>query len=83
MSELTVPCDNCGKSMPADVHSEELGFCLPCSNKFWEHKPMDGGDCEHVIVLETGDRFFSEYLRRWQVPVACVDCGTEWDTDIE
>jgi hypothetical protein len=79
MSEF-LPCDNCGKLIPADVHSEELGFCLPCSNKFWSHKSMGGGDCEHLILLETGDKFMrglSDF-----VPVACVECKAAWDEEV-
>lgn len=79
----TLPCENCGTRINAEIWREELGYCLPCSNKYFDHKPMDGGACEHPIVLETGYKFFSEYLRRWRVMVACVECQTEWDTDIE
>lgn len=82
MSVLTLPCDNCGTAIPADVHSEELGFCLPCSNKFWEHKPMEGGDCEHMALIATGEQFFSDYLDCWLEPVACVDCKVEFEMEV-
>jgi hypothetical protein len=34
----TVPCVECDAPVNADIHSEELGFCLDCSNDYWEHK---------------------------------------------
>lgn len=80
MSVLSMPCDNCGTAIPADVHSEELGYCLPCSNNFWSHRPLDGVACEHPILLETGERFLrglSDF-----VPVACVECKAEWDEEV-
>jgi hypothetical protein len=33
----TRPCVECGAPVPADIHGEELGFCLPCSNDYWGH----------------------------------------------
>lgn len=32
------PCVRCSDPVNADVWDEELGFCLPCSNLYWEHK---------------------------------------------
>jgi NMD protein affecting ribosome stability and mRNA decay len=34
-SEL--PCVDCGTMVDADIHAEELGLCLDCSNNFWGH----------------------------------------------
>jgi hypothetical protein len=31
-------CDKCGEPVKADVHAEELGMCLECSNDYFEHK---------------------------------------------
>ena len=33
-----LPCDKCGESIPADVHTEELGMCIDCSNDYFDHK---------------------------------------------
>lgn len=35
---MTEPCIRCGVDVDADVHEEELGFCLECSSLFWEDK---------------------------------------------
>jgi len=43
MIELT-PCDVCGDLMSADVHAEELGMCLECSNLYFSHD-ADGQEC--------------------------------------
>lgn len=32
------PCDTCGTLIATDVHKEELGFCLTCSDKYWNHE---------------------------------------------
>lgn len=77
----TKPCDNCGTAISADVHAEELGFCLTCSNNFWSHKPLDGVACDHEVVLETGDKFIqglSDF-----VPVKCLNCYAEWDQEVD
>lgn len=37
MSE-TVPCIRCADPVNFEVSEEELGFCVECSNLFWEHK---------------------------------------------
>lgn len=37
----TLPCDKCGVLIDADVHAEELGMCLECSNKYWSHEDED------------------------------------------
>jgi predicted RNA-binding Zn-ribbon protein involved in translation (DUF1610 family) len=33
-----LPCLECGVMISADVHTQGLGFCLPCSDKFWSHE---------------------------------------------
>jgi hypothetical protein len=30
-------CNDCGTPIDADVHAEELGMCLECSNDYWGH----------------------------------------------
>jgi len=34
----TKPCVRCADPVDAEVHEDELGFCLHCSNLYWEHK---------------------------------------------
>jgi hypothetical protein len=34
----TLPCDKCGEQINADVHKEELGMCVECSNKYFDHE---------------------------------------------
>lgn len=29
------PCDNCATRIPSDIHAEELGLCLPCSDAYF------------------------------------------------
>jgi hypothetical protein len=29
------PCDECGELIDTDIHAEELGMCLDCSNAFY------------------------------------------------
>jgi hypothetical protein len=31
------PCNECSTPISTEVHREELGLCLECSNKFWSH----------------------------------------------
>jgi len=33
----TLPCDNCGELMSKDIHAEELGMCIDCSNDYFTH----------------------------------------------
>ena len=36
-----LPCKNfgqCGTKVDEDIWSEELGLCLECSNKYWNHE---------------------------------------------
>ena len=32
------PCDKCGEPVVAIVHQEELGMCVECSNKYFDHE---------------------------------------------
>lgn len=32
-----LPCVECAALVPADIHGEELGLCLECSNDYWGH----------------------------------------------
>ena len=32
------PCDKCGEPVDKDIHKEELGMCVECSNAYFEHK---------------------------------------------
>jgi hypothetical protein len=34
----TTPCDHCAVPIDSDIHAEELGMCLDCSNKYWGHE---------------------------------------------
>ena len=36
-NEMT-PCDECGELIKSDIHAEELGMCIECSNKYWSHE---------------------------------------------
>lgn len=33
----TLPCDNCGDLISKDIHAEELGMCIECSNVYFTH----------------------------------------------
>lgn len=32
-----LPCERCGDKVQADIHAEELGMCVECSNKYYDH----------------------------------------------
>lgn len=34
----SVPCDECGAPVKADIHAEELGMCVECSNEYYSHE---------------------------------------------
>jgi DNA-directed RNA polymerase subunit RPC12/RpoP len=36
--ETFTPCDRCGTSIPTDVHKEEMGMCVDCSHKYYNHE---------------------------------------------
>ena len=33
----TLPCQTCGTPVPADIHAEELGFCIPCQHEYFDN----------------------------------------------
>ena len=33
-----LPCDVCGEKIQADIHAEELGMCVDCSNRYYDHE---------------------------------------------
>lgn len=35
--EPTEPCVECGTAVDADIHAEELGMCVDCSNEYYNH----------------------------------------------
>lgn len=43
-----LPCLNCGVPIPADIHAEELGFCVECSHEYWNNEMR--GSCGHFVV---------------------------------
>ena len=36
--DTSKPCRNCGTPVEFHTHREELGFCQPCSEKFWNQE---------------------------------------------
>jgi hypothetical protein len=40
-----LPCDKCGDKVEADIHAEELGMCVECSNRYFDHDAPDH-ECE-------------------------------------
>lgn len=49
------PCDICGVKIDTDIHAEEMGMCLECSNLFWAHSD-DVHDCSWACLVELPDR---------------------------
>jgi hypothetical protein len=37
MVEEMTPCDICGIPIKTDIHKEELGMCIECSNNYYNH----------------------------------------------
>lgn len=35
--EIYKGCDNCGDPVVKDIHAEELGMCIECSNAYFNH----------------------------------------------
>jgi len=33
-----LPCKDCGTPIDDEIYPEELGMCLECSNKYWNHE---------------------------------------------
>jgi len=46
----TLPCDKCGEKVLADIHAEELGMCVDCSNEYFTHDEGDDTDIYTVRV---------------------------------
>jgi len=38
MNEKYLPCVDCGEPVDAEIHAEELGMCVECSNKYFDHE---------------------------------------------
>jgi len=38
MIDTTTPCDDCGTLVPTEIHAEEFGFCVDCSNDYFGHR---------------------------------------------
>lgn len=36
--DATLPCDECGVPVDADIHAEESGMCVECSNDYYDHE---------------------------------------------
>ena len=36
--EVFKGCDKCGEPVVKDIHAEELGMCVECSNDYFDHK---------------------------------------------
>ena len=34
----TTPCNWCGAPVDSDIHEEEMGMCLSCSDAYWTHE---------------------------------------------
>lgn len=34
----TLPCDTCRTPVDEDIHAEELGMCVDCSNDYFDNK---------------------------------------------
>lgn len=35
--DATLPCIECDTPVKADIHAEELGMCVECSNEYFNH----------------------------------------------
>jgi hypothetical protein len=38
MSKSKTPCDKCGVLIDTDTHAEELGMCVECSHRYFNHE---------------------------------------------
>lgn len=47
----TTPCDECGAPVDTDIHAEELGMCLECSNRYWNHEDEQEREPVEVVQL--------------------------------
>lgn len=59
------PCVNCGVMIDAEIHEEELGMCVECSNAYYNH------DCETCGEFIAGGNPFSRH---------CDKCLDEQET---
>ena len=39
---MQIGCDTCGDPIDADIHKEELGMCVDCSNEYFTHDDEEG-----------------------------------------
>lgn len=39
-----IPCDNCQTPVDSEVHAEELGLCVECSNAYFTTECQTCGD---------------------------------------
>lgn len=51
-----IPCTECAAPVDAEIHAEEMGLCLPCSDHYWGHTgPWSEGewlDCDRHPDVE-------------------------------
>jgi hypothetical protein len=38
VKEDKTPCNDCGFLIDTDIHEEELGMCIDCSNAYFTHQ---------------------------------------------
>lgn len=49
--DQTLPCITCGTPVPADIHAEELGYCIPCQYQYF-----DSTEYENDAFIDTPTR---------------------------
>lgn len=84
----SLPCNNCGKGVDSDIHAEELGFCVPCSEEFLGHAVT--GACGHFVsaCCDDGNSFCprcegSGDFCRVCFPVStCAKCLEDFGTEV-
>jgi hypothetical protein len=37
MNTKFIPCVECATPVDADIHAEEMGMCVECSNEYYNH----------------------------------------------
>ncbi len=45
----TLPCNECGDPVNAEIHAEELGMCIECSNAYFTHNDEEPIDLQRVV----------------------------------
>lgn len=45
----TLPCNECGEPVNAEIHAEELGMCIECSNAYFTHNDEEPIDLQIVV----------------------------------